>query len=132
MNCPHCEQELTPEEVKTLWANYTTSLRQTLGGPKRLKRPCPSCGMMCTSAREAWSHCRIPRRLDPEALLLYVLTRMPGNLGVLGGRYETLEALQAAVNDVLARQPLKPKEKQQIKWYLSLIEKALDKLENAA
>ena len=130
--CPHCEVELTPEEIKTLWSNYTTSLRQTMGGPKRQKRPCQTCGMVCGSAREAWSHCRIPRHLEPDALMDYVLGRMPAELAGLGiGNHGSLEALQEAVTGILARK-LKPAEKRQAEWYLGFIDRAMDKLEDVA
>jgi hypothetical protein len=131
-HCPHCEHELTPEEIKTIWSSYTTSLRQTLGGPKRKKRPCQSCGMTCDSAREAWSHCRIPRGLDPEALRAYVLGRMPEELVVaLGKRHGSLEDLQSAITGMLATK-LKTAEKRQAEWYLGFVDKAMDKLEDVA
>jgi hypothetical protein len=139
--CPHCEVELTPEEIKTIWSSYTTALRQTLGGPKRMKRPCNSCGMVCASAREAWSHCRIPRGLDPAALLTYVLGRMPVELEKLplsehsrtlfGNRYASLDALHKALTGLLETK-LKPAQKRQAKWYLGFVERAMDKLEDVA
>jgi hypothetical protein len=130
--CPHCEAELTPEEIKTLWSSYTTSLRTTLGGPKRTPRPCPSCGMTCDTAREAWSHCRIPRNLDPAALLAYVLGRMPEELTkLLSHRHGGLANLHVAVTGILMTK-LKPAQKRQAKWYLSMIDRAMDKLEDVA
>jgi hypothetical protein len=130
--CPHCEHGLTAEEIKSLWSTYTTSLRQTMGGPKRQKRPCQSCGMVCDSARGAWDHCRIPRGLGAEALRDYVLDRMPKELaGALGKRHSNLESLRNAVADI-QRRKLKPAEKRQAKWYAGFIDKALGKLENAA
>ena len=130
--CPHCEHELTPEEIKSIWSSYTTSLRQTLGGPKRMKRPCQSCGMVCASAREAWSHCRIPRHLNPEELLDYVLGKMPGELaGLIQANYGSLEALQEALTGLVATK-LKPAEKRQAAWYLGFVDKAMDKLEDVA
>jgi hypothetical protein len=129
--CPHCEVELTPEEIKTLWSSYTTSLRQTLGGPRRTPRPCPNCGMTCDTAREAWSHCRIPRNLDPAALLAYVLGRMPEELaGVLSHRYASLGALHKALTGLLTK--LKGGQKRQAKWYLGYVDRAMDKLEDVA
>ena len=130
--CPHCEVELSAEEIKKIWSSYTSTLRQTLGGPKRMPRPCPSCGMSCDTAREAWSHCRIPRNLDPAALLAYVLGRMPEELaGLLGHRYGSLDALQKALTGLLETK-LKPAQKRQAKWYLSMIDRAMDKLEDVA
>lgn len=128
--CPHCEQELTADEIKRLWSNYTTSLRQTLGGPEKKKRPCQSCGMICASAREAWSHCRIPRNLDAAALLAHVLGRVPKELaGMVGDYFEDLEALEAAVGDIVAGK-LKPAERKQAQWFAGYVDKAMGKLEN--
>ena len=70
--------------------------------------------------------------LDPAALLAYVLSRMPEELaGVLGHRYASLEALHRTVTGILETK-LKPAKKRQAQWYLSFVERALDKLENAA
>ena len=142
--CPHCEQELSEQEIKTLWANYTSSRRQTLGAPKRMKRACFSCGTMCSSAREAWSHCRIPRGLDAEALLAYVLSRMPEELvGALkrmsealgtAKRFDSLEALQDALIIILHAEhaDLAVLEKRQAEWFASFVDKAMGKLEDVA
>jgi len=139
--CPHCEAELSAEEIKRLWSGYTTSLRQTLGGPKRQKRPCQSCGMVCDTARGAWNHCRIPRGLNANELLGYVIGRMPQELAklplsehsrtLLGNQYLSLEALKKAVTGVL-RGKLKPSVKRQAVWYSGFIERAMGKLESAA
>lgn len=134
--CPHCAVELTADDIKRLWSNYTTSLRQTLGGPKKLKKHCQSCGMLCNSARGAWSHCRIPRGLDAAALFEHVLGRIPAELEdlevLLGrGRPRSLEGLKsvlAGAREIL----LSPAQKRQAKWYAGYIERALNKLEDAA
>jgi hypothetical protein len=136
--CPHCAHELTAEEIKRLWASYTASLRQKRGGPQRQERACPSCGMPCESARAAWSHCRIPRGLDAEALLAHVLGRMPKEFGPLGfenhvsideGAAGLLEALHDAVGALLTKK-MKPREKRQVEWYLGYVDKAMGKLED--
>lgn len=130
--CPHCEHELSPEEIKAIWSKYTTSLRQTLGGPKKQKTACQRCGMACKSAREAWSHCRIPRGLNSEALRAYVLDRIPEELtGLLNHRYTSLNTLHKALTGLLETK-LNAGEKRQAQWYLTMVERAINKLENAA
>lgn len=131
MICPHCDKPLTTEEIKRLWATYTAAQRQTLGGPAKQKRACQSCGMTCDSARGAWSHCRIPRDLEPEALLAHVMGRKPQALAALSGDYASLDALHDAVTSALASD-LKPAQKKQALWYLGYVDRAMDKLESAA
>ena len=131
--CPHCEAALTPEEIKRLWSIYTSSQRQTMGGPKRVKRPCPACGMACDTARGAWNHCRIPLEMDADVLLDYVLERMPKEVAsLLPGPYATLEALQDAVIDIQGALPPKSAETRQSQWYRGFVDKAMERLENAA
>ena len=127
--CPHCEQELTPEEIKRLWSNYTTGLRQTLGGPERLRRPCQSCGMVCASAREAWSHCRVPLYMAPAELLAYVVGRIPKELApLLDGEYASLEALDAALA-ALPVDKLGRNQKRQAKWFAGFVGRAIRRRE---
>lgn len=132
MNCPYCEHELSAEEIKTVWSSYTSSLRQTYAGPARQPQPCPGCGMVCGSAREAWAHCRIPRGLAGEALLAHVLSRMPGELAKgLGSRHNRLESLQGAVRAILQTR-LSPAARRQAKWYRGFLDRAADKLSRPA
>ena len=67
MNCPHCDVELSPGEVRSLWGSLTNSLRKTRTGGRNGGRPaipafCKKCGKRLKSVREAAAHCRRPRR----------------------------------------------------------------------
>jgi len=58
MICPHCEHELTPEEIKTIWASYTSSQRETYGagpGRPRYKKRC-RCGAMTLERAKQRNH----------------------------------------------------------------------------
>ncbi|HEY1898138.1 MAG TPA: hypothetical protein VGG62_17795 [Terracidiphilus sp.] len=58
MTCPHCEKELTPEEVKSLWGRYTSSLVTNFhAGPGRppYKKRC-KCGKMTQDRARKLKH----------------------------------------------------------------------------
>lgn len=53
---------ITEEQLKSLWAARSASMRRTKSGgagkgqPKK-PTPCKRCGLVLPSAREAWVHC---------------------------------------------------------------------------
>lgn len=55
--CPHCEVELTPEEVRSLWGSYTSSLATPHAGPgrPRWKEHC-RCGAMTLDRAKLRNH----------------------------------------------------------------------------
>jgi hypothetical protein len=60
MNCPHCNQEISPEELKSLWASYTGSLQTPHAGPGRPRKAkrCPCGAMTVTRARQRGHKCQ--------------------------------------------------------------------------
>lgn len=75
MNCPHCEHALTPEEIKSLWARYTSSQRKEVRGQPRVPSKCEKCGILCKTARGARDHCRLPN--NPAEILADVRRKLP-------------------------------------------------------
>ena len=64
INCPHCQHELTAEELKTLWGRWRASLSTPHPGPGRpkYKKPCP-CGKMTAERAKLRNHvCVAPKR----------------------------------------------------------------------
>jgi hypothetical protein len=57
MICPHCDHELTPEEIRTIWASYTGSLQTPHAGPgrPRYKKRC-RCGAMTVERAKQRNH----------------------------------------------------------------------------
>ena len=51
VRCPHCDEELTEDQVRALWGEYARSKRKTLGGPKFWKK----------HSKRAGSRCRCPK-----------------------------------------------------------------------
>lgn len=127
--CPHCEVCLTIDEVKRIWANYTAGLRHTMGAPEKRRRPCQSCGMVLASAREAWSHCRIPRDLDADQMLPYILGRMPPEVAPgLSSRYASLDGLRDAIARILPTVANK-NIRRQLNWYAGYVDRAIRKVQ---
>lgn len=67
MNCPHCEHELTPEEIRALWGSYCGTLQTPHAGPgrPRWKKRC-RCGAM-TIARAKQRNHKCPARAGKKA-----------------------------------------------------------------
>jgi hypothetical protein len=67
MICPHCEHELTPEEIKTIWARYTSSLASPHAGPgrPRRKKRCRCGAMTLKMAKQRYHNC--PPKVKKEA-----------------------------------------------------------------
>ena len=68
MKCPHCENELTPEEIRTLWGAMTSSMRTTFGhgpGRPRWKKRCP-CGAMTIARAKQRNHKCSPPVEEPK------------------------------------------------------------------
>ncbi len=60
MKCPHCDHELAPDEVRSLWGQLTNSLRKSRGAgpgrPKKLRR-CDGCGQWLGAAERRRHEC---------------------------------------------------------------------------
>lgn len=56
--CPHCEAELAPEEIRSMWGVFTNGLRTKFKGQKAKPTKCAKCGVRCRTAREARAHCQ--------------------------------------------------------------------------
>jgi hypothetical protein len=62
MKCPHCEKDLTVQEIKTIWASYTGRLAAPHAGPgrPRWKKRC-RCGEMTLGRAKQRNHvCPVP------------------------------------------------------------------------
>jgi hypothetical protein len=62
MRCPHCEEDLTVEQIRTIWASYTGSLQTPHAGPGRPRtaKRC-RCGAM-TRARAKQRNHKCPKK----------------------------------------------------------------------
>jgi hypothetical protein len=64
MNCPHCDVELTEEEIRSLWGSMTGRRQTPHAGPGRppYKKRCP-CGAMTVDRAKLRSHkCVAPKK----------------------------------------------------------------------
>lgn len=57
MTCPHCHTELTPEELKSMWASYCGSQQSPHAGPGRPRtaKRC-KCGAMTVKRAKMRNH----------------------------------------------------------------------------
>lgn len=62
VECPHCEHEITPEELKTLWGRWRASLAAPHAGPgrPRYKKRC-RCGEMTLERARKRNHVCPPK-----------------------------------------------------------------------
>jgi len=66
VQCPHCDEQLilSPEQIRSIWGQYTSSLSTPHAGPGRPRSEdrCP-CGKFTKPRAEARNHvCEAPKR----------------------------------------------------------------------